>query len=118
MITRATVAALAATTLTAGTAAAATTSNEAFANCGKLSAGGKSWLVEAAAVSCGSAKGIVRQVVAAKPDQVFHVQGGETDRFKRTFTGLYCIRSSKKSVAAIQCVSRDGKKSVLAVSKR
>lgn len=118
MTTRTTLAAIAAAALTAGTAAAATTSPEALVKCGKVSAGGKSWQVEASAVSCGSAKGIVRQVATAKPDQVLHAQGGEIDRFKRTFSGLACFRSGKKSVGAeIQCTNTNGKKTVLAVSR-
>ena len=111
----ATALAAAAATVTATNAAAATA---ALLNCGKVPAAGRSWQVEAAGVPCRTARGIVRAVAVQKPDRVIHARGGEIDQYAAAFSGLACVKSGQAKVGrAINCTSKNGKRSVYGISK-
>jgi hypothetical protein len=100
----------------AGAASGATAGTARLVNCGKLAAAAKSWQVEAAGVSCSTARRVVGQVAAAKPDHVTRGAGGALDQYKASFSGLRCFKSQKANLGGeIQCTSSDGKKSVIAV---
>ncbi len=104
--------------IAAGSAAGAGTSTTALVNCGKVTAGGKSWRLGAAAVSCITARKVVREVAVKKPDHVIRAHGGEIDQYKASFSGLKCFKGQKSNVGGeIQCTSRDGKRNVLAVTR-
>jgi hypothetical protein len=104
--------AAAAAGVAASTAAPAGT---ALVSCGKVTAGGKAWLVTAAGVKCSTAQGIVRQVAAKRPDHVLRSGGGVIDQYAASFSGLKCFKAQKPKLGGeIQCTSADGRKTVLA----
>jgi hypothetical protein len=98
--------------LAAGFGPGASTSTAALVKCGKVSAGGKSWQVTAAALGCSTARSLVRQVATAKPDHVIRAAGGEIDQYTRSFSGFKCFKSRKTGVGGqIQCTNSTGKRS-------
>jgi hypothetical protein len=101
----------------AAAASAPSTATAALENCKRLTAGGKTWQVSATAkAGCATARNIVRQVTARKPDRVSRAQGGELDRYRAPFSGLRCFKSQKAKLGGeIQCTSEDGRQTVLAI---
>ena len=99
----------------AAAAPAAAPAPSALVNCGKVSAGGRTWEVGAAAVVCATARSIVRQVAVKKPDRVLRGGGGEVDQYAASFSGLKCFKSRKAKLGgSINCTSTDGKRSLIA----
>jgi hypothetical protein len=109
MMRRLTLAAVLAAALGAGSASAAGPPKTLLQSpCGS-SAG---WKVYALRVPCGTAKQIVADA-AASPKQ--HVGDGQIGR--TSSHGLACVYTARGNKAAIECLSGDTKKIVLAVKR-
>ena len=104
------VAALAVAAVVAGPAAAARPLPQS--PCGTVSSHG-TWMVYAVGVSCGNARGIVKDVAS---------DGGHASRIApgvraSSHDGLRCIYTARGGKAAIQCGSSDGKKLLISVKR-
>ena len=80
----------------------------AMLTCGTVDAGGATWSVVSAGVSCKAGKPLVRKL-ATKPHSLYTRLG--------TFLGLNCVEIAGKGRREIACVSRDGRRSVYGVTK-
>jgi|GEM_PF-3738105 len=69
-------------------------------NCGVVHAGGKSWQVTAAGLSCRSAIAVVR-ILAAKPFPA-------TGHYAGTYRGMGCLGGRLKGRSGIECGGRSG----------
>src|SRR5262249_28067682 len=104
------VTALAVAAVVAGPAAAARPLPQS--PCGTVSSHG-SWAVYAVGVSCGDARGIVKSV-ASDGSHASEIAPGV---HASTHDGLRCIYGSRGGKAAIQCLSTDGKKIIVAAKR-
>lgn len=108
MITRAHVAAFVAGAALATAAATASAATSAYNDCGKVSAGGRSWALASTGIGCPVAKGLLK-TLAPKSVSGFH-------RLEGTFAGMKCNSIVGAGKRAFQCSSRDGRTTLTALS--
>jgi hypothetical protein len=89
----------------AGTAAAATSG---YSNCGSVAAGGRSWALASTGIGCPVAKAILKRIAPKSTSGFLRLTG--------TFAGMKCNSIVEAGKRAFQCSSRDGRRTLTALS--
>lgn len=98
----------AAVVVTAGPPAAGA-APAALVRCGSVAAGGSTWQVGAVGLSCARARSLVQRLGALPTPKRLYYPGA--------YLGMRCLGGRKNGVNGIDCLSRNGRRSLVAVAR-
>jgi hypothetical protein len=82
-----------------------------LAKCGTVIAGGAAWQVAAAGLSCSNARSLVKKLAAMPTPTVPNIY------YPGTHLGMRCLGGKKNGARGIECVTTDGRRSIVAGTK-